>query len=181
MTSIRFEFGRRVYTCAPAGKDEVAALRTYIVSIVGEVTPLNEMLRMTCHNADWLNAVQREGGSGYAGAFAILPLDKVATAAFEANEMTGGQITLDHMVRDSGDAASIYVGSILSGRDTFGRAATLAAFSAKMAEIAGDRDVPCYTRPVTKDGQRIVTKLGYRPVMDRPHAIGEMIYRRAPV
>lgn len=178
---IRYEFGKRVFCAAPAILDEMASLRSYIVSIVGEVTPLDEMSRLSRYNPDWLTAVRREGRADYAGAFAILPLNAEATDAFESNRMTGAQITLEHIVRRSGDAASIYVGSILSGQNSFERAATLSAFKNKMNAIAAGRRIPFYTRPVSKDGQRIVTKMGYRPVIDRPHALGEMIYRRPPI
>ncbi len=174
MIGRRIRLGRHSFIAAPASDEELPGLRAYIVAEVGPVTPLAEMARLTLRNEDWLHAVRRVGYSGYAGAFAILPLGGAASEAFGRNAMTGAQITVEHIAENREETRSVYLGSILSGPERLGRAATLAAFNAVAAEYG---DVPFYSRPVSKDGLRVLTRLGYRPVEDRPHSLGEMIYR----
>lgn len=172
------EFGKRAYSSRPASLAELTDIRKFIVSIVGDVTPIDEMVELSRHNPDWLNGVRGVGKQGFAGAFAILPLKEEAALRFAKNAMRGADITMEHIVSNTKDASAIYVGSIVSDSSIFNRAATLSLFEQKMQEFAlqAQKQLPLFTRPVSEDGLRTTTGMGYKPVIDRPHALGDMIY-----
>ncbi|HEY8964396.1 MAG TPA: hypothetical protein VIN59_08055 [Alphaproteobacteria bacterium] len=173
--------GKRHFVTSVAEPKDVEPLRSYIVSLIGEVTPLDQMHRLTLRNPDWLNGVlEKDKATGYVGAFTILPLGEEASEAFNRNAMVGSQITVEHLAADKASTKSIYVGSVLSSKNPFYRAATLVSWKSKMATYWFQNPMPIYTRPTTPEGQRTALSLGYRPVTDAPHALGGMIYRCDP-
>jgi len=95
--------------------------------------------------------------------------------------MTGSQIALEHVVQGDEAPSSIYLGSIVSNKNLFNRAATLDAFNHVMGRMVQGRRVPMYTRPVSEDGLRTALKLGYQPTQNVPHGLSEMIYCRPAI
>lgn len=96
---------------------------------------------------------------------------------FEENKMKGSDIALPHVAENIMQTSAIYVGSIVSGRNIFNRAATLKAFQTKMDDFVHTRpNIRYYSRPVSDDGVRTAAKLGYKPVKQSAFKTGEMIF-----
>ena len=165
--------GTTVSASRPAVAGDLIAIREMAVSFFGEkVSSLERMLawHKRYPNAfSIVNSVHQNGAKRVqqlAGYFVVLPLRKNAVDAVR----NGTQSIVDLRDEDvSGPRelpAAIYIG-VVAAADPVARGAALQSLLVNVRAMAKNRlSMPVITKPVTRDGLRIVTACGLTPTQE---------------
>jgi hypothetical protein len=112
-------------------------------------------------NPEHLWIIYREGRV-IVGYFALLPLNKKAARRVDRGELYGASISEDDMVGVATKPSAIYIGGI-AAKSKKAKAFAVGVLLERLNKMLVG-GVPLYTRPVTKDGHRLVDKYGFLPV-----------------
>jgi hypothetical protein len=116
-------------------------------------------------NPNYLWSIQRvKVGDGVetrrlAGFFSIFPLNKRATKLCERGDFSGAQIRSEDLVGPNSVPAGVYIGAIAANTPR-ARSFALGVLMERLDKIL-KRGVALYTRPVTRDGRRLISKYGF--------------------
>jgi hypothetical protein len=162
-----------------ARPEDVANIRNLAISFFGEdVTPESALVEFAVAGGI-LQVVKRVLWSGYekrerfSGYFCIIPLSTQATALVRAGTLRGGALTVNHGPANPKETAALYIGAV-AARDHFSRAVVLEAmrWQVRYSAALGVKEV--LTRPLTRDGLRLVRRHHFRPL--RGHGGLEELY-----
>lgn len=171
----RLGIGERPYETKAAKRRDLRAIHEFGERMFGTpVSDLNRAERWFDVNRHifWLivdTAIRGTREQQIVGYYAVFPLDKAATDLLEFEQIDGRSFEPDHIIpfkpnRIRRKPSCIYVGGVAGRNRKRIRHFVMGSLIThlKHEKAAGVRVV--YTRPVTKDGLRLVKKYKFRPV-----------------
>jgi hypothetical protein len=97
------------------------------------------------------------------GVFKVLPLAQDAVALIESEQVTGANLTAEHLVKFGERAAGLYIGDV-AAMNRRAKGEVVRRLRLIVQQYAANK-VPIYTRPLTSDGVRLVRKYLFVPVL----------------
>jgi hypothetical protein len=177
------------YECRAVELPELEKLRAFVSEAfeTDEITPLDTMRRLYEKNREILHVLVRtspnsaENGNNICGYFCVFPLTRAASKLVQAEALTGDKIGPDQIVRTRSRASAFYIGGIAASGGRYPSARVIAYLEARLSK-AVSRAIPIYTRPVTKEGLRLMKRHSFQPVRalgDNQDGLGRIhIYTR---
>lgn len=100
------------------------------------------------------------------GFFSIIRLTDDAIRLYETNNLSGFQLSRTHIAGPRARARALYIGG-LGAKGVRAKGWIIQHLRSRIDVFFEDNGEVVYTRPVTEDGLRLATKLGFAPVSDR--------------
>ena len=97
------------------------------------------------------------------GSYSILPLTKKAAEQVARDELSGAKLLAEHITKPSATPTAVYLGGLVAD-GVFAKAELLARVAERLEQYQA-KGITVYTRPVTKDGLRLVEKYDFVPVV----------------
>lgn len=165
-------------------RNELPKLMRFARRFLEELPPLRTVKAIYRTNPKCFWVAERHSVSRWSesrkwvGFFSVLPMQAAAVDLLEREELTGLRFTSEHITTLKQQPKALYVGSI-AARGFKAKAETLGYIKAcvERAVDVGIRVV--YTRPVSRDGLRLVRRHDFLPVSDdvEPNELGR-VYKR---
>ena len=172
--SVARHFGSHDYDCRVAKKRDIDWLHQFGEQQLRVTADINMLRDWHSVNYEifWVIINKRARGDRFkklAGYFAIIPLNKLGTDLVEAEKLDGGSFTRDHIIahkrgRIRKTPTSIYIGGVAARRGLRLRQFTLDSLKAHIGKENSNGVKTFFTRPVTKDGLRLVKRHQFVPV-----------------
>lgn len=106
------------------------------------------------------------------GILAMFPVSRLGFRSLEQNALTGSAIAAEHLHRpQDGYAIAYYLGAIV-GIDRDSKAALLDALLSSIKELGKQGAESVFARPLTDDGLRLVSQLGFEASGDASLSVG---------
>lgn len=105
--------------------------------------------------------------------FCVLRLNDQAAARMKRGELTGLQIRASDLARPGEPSSCVYVGGVI-GADMVARAIALDHLITHITSMSLDPKTEVFTRPVTKDGLRLVRKFKMKQLAPNSKEIGSI-------
>jgi predicted acylesterase/phospholipase RssA len=158
--------GQAALQCRIAGRDELRALHAYSVSKFGsQVSDVETMAAWYDRNHRIFQILTTAAGVQTAaqirGYYCVLPLNDEGRRGVAQGLYFGASIPDHVLVGSSADASALYVGGV-AGDSPRDRVAIMLALQSHLKQFPNAAIV--YTRPVTRDGLRLVSRGGFRRV-----------------
>lgn len=112
------------------------------------------------HNSKCIRKVVDTRTDEIIGYFCILPLTVNGERSVMERDLINDDLDIGNFAKRFRRGVPVYIGS-MAGVNTRGRAATLELAKVVLADLETSK---AFTRPVTKDGVRLVKKFGFKPV-----------------
>lgn len=176
------EAGDRIYDpfleCSPSSRNELKVIHDIGERDFGSVSalPLMENLHAKNDQVFWVVRSSRPPAmTEIVGYFTILPLSAQATRMVENVQLSGLNISHEHITKSFNRAKGIYVGAVHASSL---RPKAVALQRLQLELLKHGRKLPLYGRPVTGDGRRIMRKHGFVQIATCPD--GFEMWRRDP-
>jgi hypothetical protein len=168
------DFDEPDFDCRPAKRSELEFIHDFSSQqISGNVSPLPQMVHFHKKNRSvfWVlinkKSAKDKSVRKKVGYYSVLPLSESARKLLEREELNGLKLTTEHILKQGETPAAIYIGGIAARRLPFRSRAVLLSYLKAHINRERERGVSvAYSRPVTKDGLRILRKYGFSPVAD---------------
>lgn len=155
--------------CRPVSRSNVRAVHALLKDAFGDETPsISRMLAWQRRNRGVLTALytkQLERGirtETLVGVFKILPLTVDGEKLVAREQRTGTTLSARHIATDADETTAFYIGDILAVTSR-AKAEVLRQLN-RVLRPELNRGMPVYTRPLTRDGARLVHTYGFMPV-----------------
>lgn len=148
--------------CKVARADDIPQIVAIAQKTMGDRITEENTRQLYNHNTKSIRKVVDTRNGSIVGYFCILPLTVNGQKNVMERDLIGDSLQVENFTKTFRPGSPVYIGSI-AGINQKGKAATL-----ELAQnLISTLDVPkAFTRPVTKDGVRIVKKFGFRPVSE---------------
>jgi hypothetical protein len=168
------KIGERPYESKPAKRQDLKLIHAYASQELGTVSDLQKMEQWfkINHQIFWIvidSAVSGTREQQMVGYYAVMPLNQVATELLEAEQLDGTSFTAEHIIqyrrgRIRKVPTSIYIGGIAAKNKMRIRQFIMGSLIAHLNQEIANGVKVVYSRPVTKDGLRLIKKYNFKPV-----------------
>lgn len=169
----------RMFEARHAKRGDLAEARELSSQFLPEVPDLEQLQKIfeASRKCVWFveSTARSKGGkkSSRLGFFSIIRLTEEAVELLLKNRLDGFRMDRTHIAGPRRRAPAIYVGGM--GAKTFrARGWLVQHIRARIDEFFEDGGKVVFSRPVTNDGLRIATQLGFVPVMSNQSGLGNV-------
>ncbi len=146
----------------PAKATDIPEIVRIAQKTIGPQITEENALQLYNHNPRCLHKVMDTKEGKIIGYFCLVPWTKKGEEKVYERDLISVDMDLDTFARKVRKSCSMYIGSI-AGENSRGKAAALELAKTTLAKLEVNK---AFTRPVTKDGVRLVKKYGFKPVGD---------------
>jgi len=172
-----------IYECYPARRSEFSKIHQMGVEFLGEdISPLSKMHSWHNINRDIFRVLYRvkKSSSGktktFVGYYCITPITENGAHILEKNEIRGSAFLAEHIVKQNRKPYAIYIGG-LCAKGLLARGNLRSVVYNEVRNHWAKRTKIIYTRPVTKDGLRLVADYNFYPVWPREAGKIDCLYK----
>jgi pimeloyl-ACP methyl ester carboxylesterase len=161
------------HQCEPTVGEELGEIRAMAVNFFGEeVSSLALMREWIAVNQRSLWTLKRIGTlSRIVGYFCILPLLPEAERGISQKTLTGATIPGSLLASPGVPMRAVYIGGI-AGVDATARAVAMEQLMVQLSNMADGQVINVYTRPITRDGLRVIEQYNLSPLRPQESGLG---------
>lgn len=165
----RVALGHSIHDFVPASERDLPELLSLYRRYFGDDIPTLSVMRSWLNRsprAFWLVLDRSSRASSVAklvGSFKLLPITRSGVSDLEADLVSGSTFRERHIARRPRDTAAYYIGDVI-GTNRVAQAAIVSHL--RQLVSTNLTRLPVYARPLSRDGERLMSKLGFHCVAD---------------
>lgn len=149
-------------TSLVARADDIPVIVDIAKSTMGDRITIENTLKLYNHNKRCIRKVVDTRSNQIVGYFCVLPLTINGEKRVMDRDLISNDLDVQNFAKNFRRGMPVYIGS-MAATTTRGRAATLELAKVTLANMEITK---AFTRPVTKDGVRLVKRFGFEPVSE---------------
>lgn len=162
-----------------AGSQDIVAVHEFAVRFLGpDISPIELMAEWSKVDPETISVIKRietddTKQNELVAYFCVLRLNDQATPRMKRGELTGLQIRAPDLAKPGERCACVYVAGVI-GADMVARAVAIDHLIRHINSMSLDPETEVYTRPVTKDGLRLVRRFKMKQIVLNSKEIGSI-------
>ncbi len=181
----RHQVGEVEYSCEAISYGDIEGFLEFIQQFFGddELPSLERVQDWQAKNKNIMYYVKRSRRILFwsitkaVGCFGVLPVNQETASRLAENSLVGRELHSDNIVAPSETPAAYYIG-VLAAKGFQNKKETLLALLGNINAKLETHKVPVFTRPITKDGERLVAKYKFVPVVANYSRAKDVIFKR---
>ncbi len=162
-----------------AGPQDIVAVHEFAVRFLGpDISPIDLMTEWSRVDPETISVIRRIEPDGakqseLVAYFCVLRLNDQATARMRRGELTGLQMKAADLAKPGESCACVYVAGVI-GADRVAKAVALDHLIRHISSISLDPKTEVFTRPVTEDGLRLVSRFKMKQITPNAKKVGSI-------
>jgi hypothetical protein len=171
-----------------ARREDLKDLRDFCLTILGPgLSPLKKMRKWHEHNPTlfWILVAARAGSRMNAdhveaiyGYYGIIPINATASKALDEEQLDGMSFTTAHICTEGEQPSAYYIAGI-AAEHKIARLKILRELKKHIESLVSSEPRIFYTRPISKDGLRLVRSFSFQRVDNSPEVALNEIHRQS--